>query len=552
MRYFSGDVTDMPKTGGRSFNKLMTNVVYAWLMCSCVFGVIASLLYIQKQHSSKQHLQDIVHKVQFELNSQIQAVDEFLLEAEKIDTTCTPDTLKILRQHVFKNPAVSEIGIVNSAGLLACNSFGVVAPAIQTTEPVKALGLRYHGPIISDYLEMSAFVLARTRKDGYEVNVLMPSTWLRGSLNLAQYSQFDFVALVDAKTGVPIILHGLYSLPLNKKLFPLNHMYTGSEKFDDGAEKYFMTTPLSALPELALIVSSNTVQFDDLNPQLLSMFILLYVAMWLCVCVLLNYYDKRQLGLKQQLKRALLKKELFNVYQPLIDAMSDRIIGVEVLIRWQHPVEGELSPALFIPEAERSGAIVDISIAQIKQAIIELRPILAAQPKFKVSFNVNGRLLTDSRYLEVLRQACRDISTLTIELTERDVLSQERVKKILEMIKGWGVEIAIDDFGTGYSGLHYLQSFSIDLLKIDQSFVASIGLDNLQSPVLNAMIDMAGNLNKKLIAEGVETNTQAQYLLAHGVTIHQGWFYAKAQNIARLREIILKQTLAWQTQSKAG
>ena len=132
------------------------------------------------------------------------------------------------------------------------------------------------------------------------------------------------------------------------------------------------------------------------------------------------------------------------------------------------------------------------------------------------------------------------------------MLSQSEVKNTLENIKTWGVEVAIDDFGTGYSGLHYLQSFSIDLLKIDQSFVASIGLDNLRSPVLNAMIDMAGNLNKKLIAEGVETQTQANYLIAHGVTIHQGWLYEKALKIDSLFELLSDHSQFSSVQRKAG
>ncbi|KAF7773943.1 hypothetical protein PCIT_a0294 [Pseudoalteromonas citrea] len=542
----------MPKVRRHLLNKQIKNVIYAWLTCSVIFGVIASLLYIQKQQSSKLHLQNIAHKIQFELNSQIQIVDNFLIEAESIDIRCTPNTLKLLRQQVFKNPAVSEIGIVSSSGLLACNSFGQVTPAIQTTEPIKARGLRYHGPIISDYLEMSAFVLARTRTDGYEINVLLPSTWLRGSLNLAQYTQLDFVALVDAVTGVPIILQGQYSLPLNRPLFPLVTQYQETDLFDDGKSKYLSAKPLSAIPQLALVVASNTSELFQLDSQPLFIVAVIYAVSWFSVCIFLNYYDKRQMGLKSQLKRAIAQQELFNVYQPQVNAVTNEVVGAEVLIRWQHPVEGKLSPAFFIPEAERSGAIVDISIEQMKLALQELAPILAINPLFKVSFNVNGQLLSNRDYLGILHLASQEIQNLTIELTERDVLSQSEVKSILENIKTWGVEVAIDDFGTGYSGLHYLQSFSIDLLKIDQSFVASIGLDNLQSPVLNAMIEMAGNLNKKLIAEGVETQTQANYLIAHGVTIHQGWLYEKAQTIDSLFELLSERSQFSSVQCKAG
>ncbi len=193
-----------------------------------------------------------------------------------------------------------------------------------------------------------------------------------------------------------------------------------------------------------------------------------------------------------------------------------------------------------MPEAERDGTILDISIAQVENAVRDLTDILAAQPDFKVSFNVNGLLLGSKRYIDALLAAKSQISSLTIELTERDVLTQAQTKTVLTELKRAGIEIAIDDFGTGYSGLQYLQSFPIDLLKIDQSFVASIGLDTLQSPVLSAVIDMAEKLDKKLIAEGVETQAQARYLKSRRVNVHQGWLYFKALELPQLQREIGK------------
>lgn len=519
------------------FAKQLRSVALAWLACSFIFGILLALLFLQHRDSEKHHIQSIAEKVHFELNSQIKEIDEFLNQAQSLDVSCPPETLFRLRQQVFKNPAMSEIGIVNQKGQLLCNSYERLNPPIQTTAPIKADGLRYHGPIISEYMEASAFVLARTRPDGYEINVLLPSDWLRHTLELEQYSGLDFIALVDSQTGVPIILKGHYSLPLNEPLFPIKRSVQAQGEFDDGQGKYLYAKPLASLPKLAIIASSNSLSIFLVAPSSLSVLAVLYLFAWAALSFLHHHYEQRQLSLKSQLKHAIAKQQLFNVYQPLIDAKTQNIVGVEVLIRWQHPTEGELGPAYFIPEAERSGAIVAISIAQVDTALEELAPLFTQNPDFKVSFNVNGQLLCCQEYLNTLYKAHQQINALTIELTERDVLSQHQVQQTLEQLVHQGIEVAVDDFGTGYCGLQYLQSFPIDLLKIDQSFVASIGLDNLQSPVLNAVIEMANKLDKKLIAEGVETPHQAAYLVSKGVTVHQGWCYYKALKINALKKI---------------
>ncbi|MCF6435737.1 EAL domain-containing protein [Pseudoalteromonas sp. MMG022] len=516
------------------FAKQLKHIAFAWLACTVVFGTLLALLVVQHRDAEQLHIQNVAQKVHFELNAQLKEIDSFLRQAESLDVTCPQETLFRLRQQVFKNPAMSEIGIVDHKGQLLCNTYGVLNPPIQTTAPIKSKELRYHGPVISEYMEMSAFVLARTRKDGYEVNVLLPSDWLRHTLDLQQYSQLDFIALVDSQTGVPILLQGNYSLPLHQALFPIELPLQARGEFDDGMNKYLFAKPLASLPKLSVVASSNSKPIFTIRSTPFMALVVAYLIVWGLLSYLLYFIEKRQLSLKYQLKRAISQRQLFNVYQPLIDAKTQKVVGVEVLIRWQHPSEGELGPAYFIPEAERSGAIVEISIAQVHNAVQELAPLLALNPQLKVSFNVNGQLLSCASYLIALEQAKRHICSLTIELTERDVLAQVQVKRTLEQLVAQGIEVAVDDFGTGYSGLQYLQSFPIDLLKIDQSFVASIGLDNLQSPVLNAVIEMATKLNKKLIAEGVETAYQADYLLKQGVEVHQGWLYAKALAIEAL------------------
>nr|WP_275424200.1 EAL domain-containing protein [Pseudoalteromonas luteoviolacea] len=514
------------------------NVVVSWLICSFLFGLISTFIYIQHAESNRADVRAMAERVILDFGSQLNNVDTFLHQSDSIDVQCSAATIQQMRQFVFKHPAVSEIGIVNPSGELVCNSFGLLPTPMFISEPPKKRGLRYHGPIISEFLQVSAFVLARTRHDGYEVNALLPTEWIKDMLHLSKYSELDYIAIVDSETGVPVFLQGDYSLPLGHSIFPVVQNIELEKVFDDQTRKFIHIRPFKNVPQLSVVVSKNARYLGLPSPVWLTALCLMYVLSWLGLVLLLNHYDKRVLSSRALLLGALNRQELFNVYQPLIDAKTQNILGAEVLIRWMHPVEGELGPTYFVPEAERDGTVLEMSLYQIDKAISDLAPVIAVKPDFKVSFNVNGYLLSCPSYIKKLCEAKSVFNNLTIELTERDVLSQTKIKSVLYQLVELGVEIAIDDFGTGYCGLQYLQSFPIDLLKIDQSFVASIGLDNLQSPVLNAVIEMADKLEKKLIAEGVETQLQADYLSARGVVVHQGWYYSKALKISAFKNLI--------------
>lgn len=527
--------------GVHSLSKLVKNIFAAWLACSFIFAIMAALTYVHQKETAKSNLIAVSNRIVADIDKEFAVVDDTLKHAVNLSPNCDNASLQYMRRLVFANPGMSEIGVINPNGELVCNSFGKLNPPVATTMPIKQPGLRYYGPIITDYLELPAFVLARTRSDGYEVNVLMPDHWLKTALDISAHHNTDFVALVDNRTGVPVFLNGDYSLPLGKSLFPQASSTVVESRFDDGQLKFAYVTPLPSLTQMSLIVAKNDAELITISWIWVLSLVLVYFASCVGLTLLLNSYDKRQLSNKAQIIRALSNNELFNVYQPLVDVSSGNIVGVEVLIRWRHPVEGVLGPAYFIPEAERDGTILDMSIVQVEEAMAALADISAARENFKVSFNVNGLLLSSKRYIDILMAAKSVLPCLTIELTERDMLTQSQTKTVLNELKRAGIEIAIDDFGTGYSGLQYLQSLPIDLLKIDQSFVASIGLDTLQSPVLSAVIDMAEKLDKKLIAEGVETQAQAHYLRNRGVLVHQGWRYYKALEFAALQTELEKQ-----------
>lgn len=244
------------------------------------------------------------------------------------------------------------------------------------------------------------------------------------------------------------------------------------------------------------------------------------------------------------LHNAIAAEQLYLVYQPQIDLHSQKCIGVEALIRWQHPELGFVSPELFIPIAERSGLIREIGRWVINQACQQgVKWQSEGVDVGKVAVNVSGYQLQTGDLPEIVEQVLSQTklkpTMLEIEVTESFVMKRLDLSIAqLTRIKSLGVEISIDDFGTGYSSLSYLKKLPIDKLKIDQSFIAGIPTDNNDIAITNSIISMARDLELKIIAEGVETQEQANFLASKGCLQVQGYFYSKPLEAADIGDKI--------------
>lgn len=240
---------------------------------------------------------------------------------------------------------------------------------------------------------------------------------------------------------------------------------------------------------------------------------------------------KKRRGIHAELQLALAQNEFFVCYQPIINSNSGKCTGVEALLRWKHPIHGLISPDLFIAQAESCGMIIELTHRLFSCVRRDLsRAILPA--KFHVGLNIASEhfnlptLLDD--LISLRSSLCSLDPIIVVEITERQIVTQDEVtQEMMTSLRRSGVELAIDDFGTGQSSLAYLQRFDVDYLKIDKYFVSKIGQVSVNSPVLDTIIDLAKRLELKLIAEGVENKTQADYLKARGVNYLQGYLFAK-------------------------
>lgn len=249
----------------------------------------------------------------------------------------------------------------------------------------------------------------------------------------------------------------------------------------------------------------------------------------------MNAKAKARLMLEQSLRRALDQQELSLHYQPQIDLRTRRIVGLEALMRWQHPTAGTVSPATFVPLLEETGLIVQVGAwvieAACRQRAAWQRSGLLADD-CSLAVNISPRQFASHSLVDLLQQSLTSNQLapqmLEVELTEGSLMQDTEVtRRMLNDLKQLGVRLSVDDFGTGYSSLSYLKLFEIDTLKIDKSFVDKITTDKKDEAISASIVNLAHNLQMLVVAEGVETDAQLQMLQQMGCDIVQGYYFAK-------------------------
>ncbi len=240
------------------------------------------------------------------------------------------------------------------------------------------------------------------------------------------------------------------------------------------------------------------------------------------------------LRMESLLHNALRREELRLYYQPYVDLASGTLVGAEALMRIEHPDLGVLQPAAFLSVAETTGLIEPMGAWAIREA-----SRMSAQwkrfghgPSFPIAVNVSGRQLEMPGFADTVRAAVGDYGltagSLTIELTESVLMTTDAPSvDILAEIRSAGIQIALDDFGTGYSSMTYLRRFPIDVLKIDQQFIAGLGASSEDEAIVMAIISLATSLNLKVVAEGIETAAQLSALQGHGCHFGQGFLFGR-------------------------
>ncbi len=247
----------------------------------------------------------------------------------------------------------------------------------------------------------------------------------------------------------------------------------------------------------------------------------------------LNIQSSEYMALANSLHRAIDRHEIGVFYQPLVDLKSGQIVGAEALARWQHPDLGLIMPSKFIPVAEQTGLILRLSELILRMVCEQMRSWQDQGINYGfIAVNLSGQhFRQDNDLIEMLGKLLQETGVeshhLELELTESIIMQNaEFTIKVLSQLQAMGIKVAIDDFGTGYSSLSYLKHFPVDTLKIDRCFVQDVTTDRHDATISLAIIDLAHSLSLQVIAEGVETVEQMQFLKEHDCDRIQGYFFS--------------------------
>ena len=355
------------------------------------------------------------------------------------------------------------------------------------------------------------------------------------TIDVLAKSQDVYLGIFSLPSGAPLFMRG------NIRPEWIKHLKTKEDtSFSDG--DYLVAIKRSDSFDMASLSAVPVTYAYAHVRKFLYMFLPAGAGMGLALAGLIVLLTRRRLSLNAELQAALRKDEFYLLYQPIMDLRSGQCVGAEALLRWRRPGKTVIGPDVFIPVAEQSGLIRRMTARVLEKVGQDVPPLLMRHAGFHVGINLS---YMDLQAEETLGQIMKMIETagisphnITVEATERGLLNADTTRDIVRAFRSSGLKVAIDDFGTGYSSLSYLANFDLDYLKIDKSFVDTLGTDAATSHVALHIIEMSKSLKLDMIAEGVETEAQARILRERGVQYAQGWLFAKPMPIADLLRFI--------------
>ncbi|MBI2785987.1 MAG: EAL domain-containing protein [Legionella longbeachae] len=440
----------------------------------------------------------------------------FYLNKLKTIIPCSQEHHHLIRYLTFIHPAIDEIDYLQN-GIELCNSW----------HSKLNRRLKFTDEIIS--------------KDGVKVSINMRSTISNEermiSLRYGNYHilmhPFRFSNIIlDPNIGVALVtLNGDHIASSNKPDLNFIKNYV-SGKIKAESSQYYISER-AAKTFLIIALEPKSYFYQSLTKMKL---ILMPLGLLLALPIILAiiYFTQRRLSIASELQYAVIDNELSVHYQPILELNSGRCVGAEALVRWFISENESIPPDYFISIAEKSGFISKITKYVIATAIDDMKDILSANQNFHLSINLSFYDLQNSEIFTFLETQLKDTginrNQIWLEITEGQFSEFDSIKPVIKQMSALGYQFAIDDFGTGYSNLSYLKNLSLDILKIDKSFIDTIGINSIVSGIPEHIIAIAQHLKLKIVAEGIENTKQHNYLVKKHVEYGQGWLFSKALN----------------------
>lgn len=428
---------------------------------------------------------------------------------------CDPRALETMRLAVFTTTSLKALSILDEQGRALCTHIGTLIDVYAVTReyPLPGERLSLANARFRD-LNDRALRLRLERPSGRSIAALIAVDSLLPEIDLEQGAGGKRLRLMFTSREV------IAARPAGDEV----------AGFDDGGS---LTVSLSSDRYPILIDAEHSLSAlagDYRDLQFIARFAAVLLMGFGVGMVALSIRRERDDPVAE-LRRAVHVGEIIPYYQPTVDTRSGRIRGAEVLARWRRADGTMISPAHFIPLAEQSGLIFDLTRVLMRRARDEMGSAFGTRPQLRLSFNLFAGHFADSRIVDDVKRLFDGsaISTgqIILEVTERAPLPDlAEARRVIEMLQAIGVKVAIDDVGTGHGGLSYLLKLGIDIIKIDKMFIDAIGTERYSQTIIETLVELGRTMKMEVIAEGVETFEQVEYLRQKGVQSAQGYIFA--------------------------
>ncbi len=435
--------------------------------------------------------------------------------ADKGVDSCSQANLALLQQSVFIVTPLKDIAVLTPDGEVLCSHLGapIGRQEVISSEPL---------PSSADFM-LEAVRVAPTGTRFVRLRRIAEG----GKPSLAALIPSDlFVPTSSSQGGVFNALARLTS-PGGAVLAETAGVADHFEKPD-----VFIGTSQSSVNGITSTVAAPRTKdgsaYRDLSK--ISLFVPGAIAFLLMAFAAL--IPKRQpVNPVSELESAIKAGEFVPYYQPIVDIRSGKLLGAEVLVRWRKPDGSLVMPGSFIPLAESSGLIIELTLDLMRRVCEEAGATIGRRPGFKISFNFTAKLFASRTIVRDVRRIFAnspvDFSQVVIEITEREPIDDlTETRQVIAALQGLGARVAIDDVGTGHSGLSYMLKLGVDIIKIDKMFVDAIGTDRKSTTIVETLVDLAHNMRMDIVAEGVENFEQVAHLRELGIRAAQGYVFA--------------------------
>lgn len=487
-------------------------------------SVFASLFLAEKQaiHKETLRLEVITNSVLERMHTMRDQFAVISKNYSQVPTSesCSASNVKKMQEEDVTAFFLQAIGHI-TGNTIDCSSLPAVFDGMNLGEPntVEQDGTRVWANLKSK--KINSYPYAILERYGY-MTVIVPQHSIEalGNLEVA-------VGILNIKSHVVFASRGTI-----KQEWIADYQGDKPKTIIDSANKFIIHIAPNRTNRLAVITAIPMSEISGEVKNFALILIPLGILLGVGLALGFIYIARNQSSYKAELLDALARNQFYLEYQPIIDLKNKTCIGAEALVRWRSPNGGLVRPDLFIPLAEESGLICQITHKVFELVEIDMGETLRNNPHFHIGINVSSADLQSNHLIFMIKDLVKNTGILNnqiiIEATERGFLNDDNSLSLIKEMRGMGIQVAIDDFGTGYSSLSYLTKFDLDYLKIDKTFVDAVGTDAVTGHVAFHIIEMAKSLHLSMIAEGVETEKQAEILLERGVRYVQGWLFSKS------------------------